>query len=321
MSNAIDIGTEIIFEFVGIPNLNEPEVAEKWARGRKLVHYTTTKAAISILDNKELLLTSARRTNDKKEILYGAERFSTAVTSGWAQQFTSEAAEIIGTDKVNSIMEQKISVDYLRGETYLSCLSEHRKMEEDRGRLSMWRAYGDTAIVLKAEKMVSLLNMNQVLMIPVQYDTSDENMKNRFALTKEMFQDKKDHLRELAVVQVESILQAMKVLFTVSVKHPGFDEENEIRLVGMMLPTTIERKRQGIKALKGVPQRVWRFALTHYSTEKKECSTMDDVLDKILIGPSNDKEAKRETFVEKLKELKVNNPKRKVLVSDIPLST
>jgi hypothetical protein len=110
--------------------------------GGRFVYYTNAEVASSILRNREIWMRNASVMSDFKEISHGME----CVTAAWGGASGDVLKRALGSafpglpEEVATLFNSwslAISVD-----TYLTCVSEHRSEEDQRGRLSMWRAYG-----------------------------------------------------------------------------------------------------------------------------------------------------------------------------------
>jgi hypothetical protein len=71
--------------------------------------------------------------------------------------------------------------------------------------------------------------------------------------------------------------------------------------------------------INGIPQRVYRIRLINSLSEGLRGPTIPDLVDRVLIGPSLDSYTSRDAYVTKLKELNVENPESKVIITGIPL--
>ena len=111
-----------------------------------------------------------------------------------------------------------------------------------------------------------------------------------------------------------------------SIKHIGFQEETEWRIIlstqEKTSPLLLEHKdiiQKQVVDIKGIPQQIYKINLRKlYQTPEGE-STIPDLLDKIIIGPSQNPELIKETFYDILCEKNIDWPKDKIIISDIPL--
>ena len=136
---------------------------------KRFVHYTSADTAFKLLRNHELWFRNATVMNDFSEISYGLGLIRTVFPGPEGQRFRETIEDISpGTieaaDKLFSGWESDWQL-----ETYLACVSIHKPEEDQRGRLSMWRAYGDTALVINNTPMTAITDLLAVYSIPVRY--------------------------------------------------------------------------------------------------------------------------------------------------------
>lgn len=106
-----------------------------------------------------------------------------------------------------------------------------------------------------------------------------------------------------------------------SLKHKGFEEEREWRvlynefLYGICHSEIIEEK---IEVINGIPRIVKKlnFSKITYNNHK---FNIDELIDRIIIGPNSNAEKLREIFVRTLENNGVANADKKVACSEIPL--
>lgn len=148
---------------------------------KKFVYYTSADTAMKVLCNRELWFRNATALNDFSEISYGMELCRNVLDGQEGQRFQDAVEDIFpGTIKLASNALSGWVHDW-QFETYLACVSIHRPEEDQRGRLSMWRAYGDTAIVVNNTPMTAVSDTLAVFSIPVQY-LSEAELKIQLAL-------------------------------------------------------------------------------------------------------------------------------------------
>jgi hypothetical protein len=105
-----------------------------------------------------------------------------------------------------------------------------------------------------------------------------------------------------------------------SLKHRGFEEEQEWRLLHR--PFTDGGNawvHEEVVSIRGVPQLIFKIPLGAMPGMKIPGLTLDRLLNKILIGPSLYPDTVWRAFVEKLTQRGVTNAAARVIVSDIPL--
>lgn len=133
---------------------------EKWNVGKppsqqyiRFVHYTSAEAALSIIRTKRVWMRNALAMVDYREVGHGLDLLKAIFNKEGVDKLKlaldvySPGAATAGGDSFNETWQQ-INLD-----TYIASISKHNDDEDQHGRLSMWRAFGNSpgrvAIVLK----------------------------------------------------------------------------------------------------------------------------------------------------------------------------
>jgi hypothetical protein len=165
-----------------LPALNQyydafvpPEIAKKSTAAKsaltRFVHYTTAETGLKILTNAELWMRNASTMNDLSDVRYGLDCIHRVLDDD------SHKLRKVVNDLVPGIWEQvKNNVRQWSTQIWLGAwiasISEHNVDEDDAGRLSMWRAYGQNsgvAIVINPAPIFSESNVLHVYAQPVLY--------------------------------------------------------------------------------------------------------------------------------------------------------
>ena len=118
--------------------------------GKRLVHYTKLEVACSIFREKSFWMRNAAVMNDYSEIYWGERCLKKALESDAGSRFRTLIEEMFpGSYDWALAYFNEWKRDF-RTKTYLASLSIHEDDEDDWGRLSMWRAYGNVAIVFRS---------------------------------------------------------------------------------------------------------------------------------------------------------------------------
>ncbi|MBD5778782.1 DUF2971 domain-containing protein [Pelagicoccus sp. NFK12] len=185
----------------------------------KLIHYTNAKVAASILLNKELWLSNARDMNDISEIEHGWRILET--NSGIAR-----AIDKFGLRENLESWEN----DFMQN-TFFSCFSQFKGDHEERdGRLSMWRGYGGehpVGIIFNTQVLQGLLghSVHSFRLDKVSYDQNEQRDKVLAAVDVHAPTTEKDPIK------IMDALQPIFYQLPFFTKHPGFEEEQEWRLL------------------------------------------------------------------------------------------
>jgi hypothetical protein len=110
--------------------------------------------------------------NDYMEVEHGLACLSSTYNGEKGKQFQAVLDNIF--DGISSEIATLFGSwqDHLRYETYLMCVSEHDDVEDDFGRLSMWRAYSETtgvALVLNNAPFLAPSDALKAYTSPVAY--------------------------------------------------------------------------------------------------------------------------------------------------------
>lgn len=127
-----------------------------------------------MIRNQELWFRNATVMNDFSEISYGLGLIRAVFSGSEGERFREAVEDIFpGTIEKADALLSEWERDW-ELETYLACVSIHNPDEDQRGRLSMWRAYGDTALVVNITPMTAITDLLAVFSVPVRY-FSEEN--------------------------------------------------------------------------------------------------------------------------------------------------
>lgn len=301
------------------PGLMEANV-EVVSKQTRFVYYTSADTAMKVLRNKELWFRNATVMNDFSEISYGLEMIQKVFSGSEGKRFR-EAVEgiFLGTIAQAEELLSAWERDW-QFETYIACVSIHNSEEDLRGRLSMWRAYGDTAIVINNTPMTAVTDLLAVYSIPVLY-LSEEDFTNHLSTITDAILIEKEYLQSLGQERLVIYIHNMLFRFAIATKHPGFKEEKEWRLY--YRPT--EKKSPGmteeIVTLGGVPQKVFKLRLENEPKNGLHGANIPSLLDRVIVGPTEYSHVTYNAFVAVLEHLEVPDAASKVFVSDIPLRT
>lgn len=295
---------------------------------KQLVHYTSAIVAREIIEKEELWLRKTIFMNDYSEITYGKQYFYSLLEN---PEFTA----ILNNNLKSLTNLNELKKDYhaiindIEKKTYISCLSEHLPEEDSIGRLSMWRAYGNSsgvALVIN-HKIIEKLNnsINDFIILPITYSKNDfkkifiKSLKiiNNIVDDKQQFIDYKNNIFKNLIL--------IMYFYVITLKHKGFWEEREWRIIltflsskeekEILLPKTLKRT---IENIKGNPEVIYKINLNEFSFIN---SKGESLLEKIIIGPNANAELLVESFSEILKNkgFKPEQIKNMITVSNIPL--
>jgi hypothetical protein len=103
------------------------------------------------------------------------------------------------------------------------------------------------------------------------------------------------------------------------VKHEGFYEEREWRVVYTTALSTSRLLEHSTEVVQGVPQKVYKVPLDVAASPELASLDLANILQRVIVGPTAYPWVMYEAFVEALTKAGVPNPSERVWVSDIPL--
>lgn len=290
---------------------------------KKLVHYTSASSAVNILRSKQFWMRSVSCMNDYQEVLYGVnlldellngeEGISIENSLKWRSHIWGEAKEWFERNKLERIYAH----------SFITCFSEQDMEEEKRGRLSMWRGYsrnGGVAIVLKSDIFRSEFDGINVVTSPVEY-LDRKQLKCHLLRIANNIENNIQILESLNDEEIRLSLYNMLVFGVLSLKHPGFKEEQEWRLIsidGGRINLDARDLVSEIETVNGIPQYIKKIPLTYEKKSSENGFSINEILDHIIIGPTQYGLVLFETFYELLSDIGIESPESKIVLSDIP---
>ena len=298
----------------------ELERLHKIVADARLVYYTRADTAKKIIENREIWFRNAALLNDYSEISYGLRLLTDAV-SGPAGEHFGRIASGLFPDAIGSAGELlKPRIPDWHRETYLSCWSLHRPSEDQNGRLSMWRAYGDVALVVRNRAFEAFGDESGMQSLPVNYFSASD-CEAQVEQVAENLRRNEASIRSGGSRKFEEDLAHMAFLYGIRTKHPGFAEEEEWRV--WFRPTDNPGRKtafqEKVKVIDGIPQRVWALPLKNAPRKGLHGADIASLLDRIIIGPTAYPYVSYRAFVALLEGAGVRDAAERVIVSEIPL--
>jgi hypothetical protein len=213
--------------------------------------------------------------------------------------------------------------DGIRLSTYITCFSEHLKHEDTHRRLSLWRAFGNTessvAIVLRNLPKQNVPAIG-VFFSPVLY-FSYEDLKAEFAKIAEDASKNIHLLKTLSRPYLVQWILLTLITAALSLKHSAFAEELEWRLIYLPEFHKSPIVSQSVETVRGVPQVVHKVHMQNKPEMNITGIEIDEVLDRLIIGPTQFSLSIYDAVMEELKAAGVSAPQSRIVVSGIPLRT
>lgn len=278
-----------------------------------------------------MLLRNSTLMNDFSEVQHGLSCLAAAYAGPHGERLKRVMAAV--QPDLPDIFQANFNEHLLdvAQETYLVSISEHGGGFEDTfGRLSMWRAYAPrngVAFVFNNRPFLSESDALQAFSSPVLYATP-ETFSSLFGELVNAIEAGAAKLVELGGRWLHEYLTDAFRYAVQTTKHPAFAEEREWRVIyaptvlqrmGRMTPQQIDRIPTEIMSLGGVPQRVYAIPFRDHPEDDFVGATVPDLLERILIGPTQDAYAIAQAFVAELATLGVPDPADRVRITGIPL--
>ena len=322
-STPLDVRDKDVHALVGRVFLpyNQARTQQAIANGGRFAYYTTASTALSILSKRRIWLRNAGVMNDFSEISHGLACLDAArkgpagaiIDNAVDRHFSGLSAEIADTfDALRPLL-------YL--DTYMTCVSEHRASEDARGRLSMWRAYGGrhgVALVFNGAPMFGTSTAIGAFSSPVFYG-DPAAFATEFASAAAHIDRSIDQIVHLGRDLVKSAMVQMFRFAALCTKHPGFQEELEWRVIASPSSYNTPRLISAVEVVNGTPQLVIQIELANSLQDGLVGMEPGELIDRVIIGPSQFPWATARAFHQVLAEAGVPDPVERTVVSDIPL--
>ncbi|MBB6249521.1 DUF2971 domain-containing protein [Nitrospirillum iridis] len=297
------------------------------ARPSLLAHYTSLSAIECILKSNEIWFANPLFMNDFQEVRFGfIEGRNLVDRELMALAQVSDDARRRVPIFLNAFMHYFKDYDENRlFNLFIFCLSEFDRDSPD-GRLSMWRGYGGNgsgaAIVFRTD-FVNLNMASPFLICRVSYGTDEarlDRIRSIVTLAKEQVAGSLIPDDQLYVLAYETfhILR----LFALTSKHHGFSEEREWRVIYLPERDTPDRLSEYLTYIVGKGGVEPRLRHPLKPINLPDGTTYDwsfeDVVDRILLGPSQATPLAIKGFAGMLKALKRDALVSKIAASQIP---
>jgi hypothetical protein len=293
--------------------------------GVQFAHYTSAETAMRIIQSKpperSLWLRNSTEMNDFAEIEYGCYWLNKCLEDPAFNMKILHLADALKLRPVELLRSISASSNQLKVGTYLLSLAEHGE-SDNTGTLSMWRAYGGDAnvcIVLKAEPLAGDQDAYSVDLVAVDYN-GEEGFKRRLMRLLDNIEGNLEALRSCDRGQVlANWLLAIDEL-VLSTKDPGFHEEKEWRIIHRpsrkWTPLDVPSR---VVSVGGIVQIIHYLPFQNIPEHGLNGVELEEILDRIIIGPTPNPELVRQAFIRLLKDANITNAEKRVVVSNIPL--
>jgi len=289
---------------------------------QKFVHYTSAETAVNIIRHRKVWMRRTSMMNDYSEVEHGLNCLIQAYNDPELGKVFSEALDSVYSglsSEVEDLFNQWTSSLVRR--SYMICLSEHLDNEDEIGRLSMWRAYGgknSVALVLNPEAIMNENNVLGAFSVPVVY-TDDVNFKKTFSNITLRLENNLNLLKRIPREELKRQISIFFAFHALATKHPGFREEREWKVVAIPDVMGDGMLEKSIEIIDGVPQQIYKIPLQNSIDEGLSGMELNELIDKIIIGPAAFGYSIMDALILELEEAGVENASDKIIVSNIPL--
>lgn len=291
----------------------------------RFVHYTSAENALSIINTKRLWMRNATCMSDYREVHHGFD-----ILAGFFSDKPRLDAFAAALDRcapgaaMEAINLFNGSWNNIRDDTYISSISEHPATEDFHGRLSMWRAFGNTsarvALVFRVPYASGGATALNLMFSPVAYLTETE-AHNVIGDAVKNITAEADFLRGVDRRVVVSYVFQMLLAGVTCLKHEGFREELEWRAIYSPRRAPSGLMEQSTVVIGGVPQMICKIPLDRSASPALAELDLAAMFDRLIIGPSPYPLAMYEAFKAALTSASVADARTKIFASGIPIRT
>lgn len=293
--------------------------------GFLLAHYTTAETAMKILRNRCLWLRNSAVMNDFSEVEYGRAVTKPVLDGGLGLRFKNllnGLHEGLGDRVLECHANHHL---HARETVYMASLSEHDPRDMF-GRLSMWRAYGGpvAGVALLFHGWAADLEIEPSLAIgvsPVLYGTQ-QKFEIEFLEMLGHVEGNADFLKSLPASWIEAAAVQMLQLATLSIKHPGFEEELEWRIIHRPHEWSSAAVMPFTMALGGLPQTIYQMPFHNpegHPLHNIPQLDLNDILACVMMGPCAYPETVFRALVDEMIASGIKDAHNRIVVSNIPL--
>jgi hypothetical protein len=294
-------------------------------KNTRFVHYTSAAAALNIISTKSIWMLSTTCMSDYREVQHGFDTMNRFFQNEPDKEAFFNAlngcAPNLGNEAVTLFNQWWQNIQL---QTYISSMSEHDDSEDLHGRLSMWRAFARAAsrvaLILRLPMNSGATVPLNIFFSPVAYLT-DVQVRDELRGVTTSIQSNLEFLRTLDRQRLIGLIFNMLMTAVVSLKHEGFHEEREWRVIYSPKRTPSTLITSDIQVIEGVPQLIYKIPLDAAASSDLALLDIANIFDRLIIGPSQFSWAMYETFVAVLTNAGVTDASTRVFMSGIPIRT
>jgi len=289
----------------------------------RFVHYTSADAALQIIESKRLWMRNTNCMADYREVQHGFDILSRFFSDTAKQKAFTDVLDACTPGAAQEAFQifGKWSND-IRFNTYIAAISEHDDAEDSFGRLSMWRAFGGSVgrvgIVMSVPLATMATTPLGILFNPVAYLSEKEA---HYVLTDVIanVNAERTYLQSVDHKHIVSAVFAMLLAGVVCLKHAGFREEREWRVIYSPERAPSPLIDSATEVIRGIPQIIHKLPLDASVSESIADLDLVRLFDRLIIGPSAYPWPMYQAFVGALKNAGIADADKRVVCSDIPI--
>ena len=290
----------------------------------RIAYYTSAETAEKIIRTQEIWLRDCTLMNDSREVQHGLalldKHFADASKCEAFIGAANRAHAGAGDDALRMFDDWKVS---RCNETFITSFSLHAPkdapttVDEDRfGRLSMWRGYGapaGVALIYKVPIGVYAEGGLNLFFSPVGYF---EELESHVGVIVDTLNAESAFFGGVDRAWFVTGLFMMLVMAAVSLKHPGFFEEREWRMI--YLPSTFPSKfvTSHRVIVDGKEETVFKTTMSKLGEGGLPGMDLNTLIDRVIVGPTEKPEEVAAAMRIALADMGVTGDR--VRVSDIP---
>jgi hypothetical protein len=291
----------------------------------RFVHYTSAEAALKIINQKRLWMRNAACMTDYREVQHGFQILLGFFSNKEKAKSFKDAINVIAQgaadDAINQF-DQWWKLGVFQFKTHIASISEHDAEEDLHGRLSMWRAFGATAprvaLVFNVPAESKGAEAMNLIFSPVAYfkDNEAEQLISEVIIN---VAANTDLLKTVDRQEIVNWIFSMLLLGVTCVKHEGFSEEREWRVVHCPQLYSSPLITASTEIVGGVPQIVFNLPLDKSVDPILDDLDISKIFDRLIIGPSPYPVTMADAFVDALSKAGVADAGKKIFISNIPI--
>jgi hypothetical protein len=162
---------------------------------------------------------------------------------------------------------------------------------------------------------------NQALKAILSPDFADEDVARELNSVTDNIRTNREFLRSIDRKDFIASVFMMFATAVVCLKHEGFHEEREWRITYSPKRMPSPLIESSVEVVAGVPQLVYKIPLENNPEADLSGIDLRDLLDRVIIGPTQFPWAMYEAFVASLDAAGVKDAPSRVFVSQIPVRT